>query len=157
MQFSTSGRYFAYCDNEKYVQPRRVLTPLSRTFCLDSASGKEKFSHPLQRTIKIAFSPNDNVMVTFEPYVIYGMRTNPDGTKNEPQPNLRFFDVRDGTLLSTLIAQKQSCWKPQFSDDEKFCVVRGPGSELHFYENNKFGELSPSGCLLLQTATLGRA
>jgi hypothetical protein len=53
-----------------------------RTVVVESSTGKELFSAELTKTQVIIFSPMDRYMVTYEPYVIYGLRTNPDGSFN---------------------------------------------------------------------------
>ncbi|CAD5229092.1 unnamed protein product [Bursaphelenchus okinawaensis] len=134
-QFSPSGRYFAYCDSKQ-------------TVCYDVTAKKEKFRiEGLARTMKISFSPNENLMITFQQYAIYGSRIAEDGTKREADPNLRFYDVRDGKEVAVKVCKYQVNWKPQFSVDEKFCVLKENGSELHFYENNKFDRFTRKGII----------
>ncbi|CAD5234711.1 unnamed protein product [Bursaphelenchus xylophilus] len=143
-QFSPSGRFFAYCDNK-------------RTVCYDVVSKKERFAiEGLGRTMKLTFSPNENLLITYQQYAIYGMRTGEDGVKREPEPNLRFYDIRDGKEVAAKICKSQANWKPQFSTDEKFCVLKENGSELHFYENNKFDRFTRKGVIKgLETFELG--
>ncbi|KAH7704937.1 Protein E04D5.1 b, partial [Aphelenchoides avenae] len=62
-KFSNNGNYFAYCDSQ-------------RTVLVESSTGKELFAADLPKTAHILFSPRDRVMVTFEPFVIYGTRFN---------------------------------------------------------------------------------
>lgn len=78
-----------------------------RTAIVEANTGKEYFSAELSKTQHIEFSPNDNIMVTYEPYVIYGTRLNKDGSNKVPNPNLRFWSIPDGKLLSTSISKKQ--------------------------------------------------
>ncbi|KAI6191854.1 Eukaryotic translation initiation factor 2A [Aphelenchoides bicaudatus] len=119
MEFSHNGKWLVYCDSE-------------RTICVDTHNGEEHFSHPYQRTTKIMFSPDDRLLVTYEPYVIYGSRDAEDGTKRVPDPNLRFFDMQNGTLLTTLIQKNAVNWAPQFTQDSQtFVLVEN--SEIHFY------------------------
>ena len=63
---------------------------------------------------------------------------NADGTVKTPNPNLRIFEVSTGKLLATLIADKQSVWKPHFTDDDSI-AIRVKGSEILFYKNGEFG------------------
>jgi len=129
MGFSNTGRYFAYCDSE-------------RTICVDTATGDELFAHPVPRTNKILFSPNDEFLVTFEPYVIYGSRTDEEGNVRKPDPNLRFFDTKSGNLLATIIQRNQIFWQPQFTEDGKVFVMvehsearfHGTSSDLDRYD-----------------------
>jgi hypothetical protein len=53
------------------------------------------------------FSPDEKLLVTYEPYVIYGSRKAEDGTERKPQPNLRFFDTSTGEQLAVLIQKNQ--------------------------------------------------
>uniref|UniRef100_A0A1I7Y480 Eukaryotic translation initiation factor 2A n=1 Tax=Steinernema glaseri TaxID=37863 RepID=A0A1I7Y480_9BILA len=122
--FSNSGQYFAYCDCNK-------------TVVLEVASGRTVISEALPRTTNFAFSPRDRICVTYEPYVIYGARTNDDNTPRQPLPNLRFWSLVDGRLLTTLVANKNASWRPQWTEDES-TAVRLSGSELHVYKNNNF-------------------
>ena len=46
-------------------------------------------------------------MITYQLYVIWGLRKNEDGSERTPDPNLRIWSVKDGKLLATLIAAKQ--------------------------------------------------
>uniref|UniRef100_A0A914L7H1 Eukaryotic translation initiation factor 2A n=1 Tax=Meloidogyne incognita TaxID=6306 RepID=A0A914L7H1_MELIC len=127
-KFSNDGAYFAYCDS-------------SRTVLVESSTGRECFSTELVKTHCILFSPKDKYMVTYEPYVIYGTRMNADGTVKTPNPNLRIFEVSTGKLLATLIADKQSVWKPHFTDDDSI-AIRVKGSEILFYKNGEFEKYS---------------
>ncbi|KAK0406737.1 hypothetical protein QR680_018773 [Steinernema hermaphroditum] len=122
--YSYSGQYFAYCDSQK-------------TVILEVATGREVISEALPRTTNIAFSPRDRICVTYEPYVIYGARANGDTSVRQPQPNLRFWSLVDGRLLTTLVANKSASWRPQWTDDES-TAIRLSGSELHIYKNNNF-------------------
>jgi uncharacterized protein with WD repeat len=109
---------------------------------VESASGVEFFSADLPRTQAVAFSPRDKVLVTFEPYAIYGAKTTANGEQRQPEPNLRFWSLTEGgKLMSTVIAQKQQCWRPQWTEDES-TMLRLTGSELLIYRNNQFGGLS---------------
>lgn len=123
-KFSNNGAYFAYCDS-------------TRTVLIESSTGRECFSKELVKTQAISFSPNDKYMITYEPYVIYGTRMNEDGTIKTPNPNLRIFEVPNGKLLATLIADKQSVWKPHFTEDDSI-AIRVKGSEVLFYKNGEF-------------------
>lgn len=78
-----------------------------RTILIEANSGRELFSTELSKTQDIEFSPKDNMLVTYEPYVIYGTRMNADGTQKIPNPNLRFWSISNGKLLATLISKKQ--------------------------------------------------
>lgn len=80
-----------------------------RTVVVESSTGKELFAEDLPKTAHILFSPRDRVMVTFEPFVIYGTRFNDDGTEKKPAPNLRFWSIGERRLLCTLTAKKQVC------------------------------------------------
>lgn len=75
---------------------------------LNSSDGKELFSAELGKTQQIEFSPNDSILMTYEPYVIYGTRLNLDGTVKTPNPNLRFWSISNRKLLATLISKKQA-------------------------------------------------
>ena len=74
---------------------------------LDAVTGHEHFSAELSKTQTILFSPQDNYMVTYEPYVVYGSRLKEDGSMKKPEPNLRFWHLPDGALLATHIADIQ--------------------------------------------------
>uniref|UniRef100_A0A915DVS0 Uncharacterized protein n=1 Tax=Ditylenchus dipsaci TaxID=166011 RepID=A0A915DVS0_9BILA len=80
LKFSNNGQYLCYCDS-------------TRTVLIESATGKELFTADLGKTSHIIFSPRDTVMVTYEPYVIYGSRMNADGTTKVPNPNLQAVSV----------------------------------------------------------------
>lgn len=85
------------------------MIPLFRTVVVDAKTGHELFSAELPKTCEIIFSPNNNYMVTYQLYVIWGTRKNDDGTDRTPDPNLRVWSVKTGKLLATLIASKQAC------------------------------------------------
>ncbi|KAI3420368.1 hypothetical protein GPALN_003669 [Globodera pallida] len=126
--FSNTGVYSAYCDSNK-------------TALVEASTGRKCFSVDLGKTQCILFSPKDNFMITYEPYVIYGTRKNSDGSLKTPNPNLRFWSVPDGKLLATVIADKQAVWKPRFSADESL-MLRVLGSEVHFFKNGNFAKSS---------------
>ncbi|KAI1730381.1 eukaryotic translation initiation factor eIF2A domain-containing protein [Ditylenchus destructor] len=130
IKFSNNGQYFGYCDSR-------------RTVVIETTTGKELFSAELAKTSHILFSPRDRVMVTYEPYVIYGTRMNPDGTTKVPDPNLRFWSIPDGKLLATIKSDRQSMWRPLFTDDESI-MLRLSGSEILFYENLQFERFTKS-------------
>jgi translation initiation factor 2A len=123
MKFSNSGQYFCYCDSQ-------------RTVVVECSSGREILSADLPKTQQIIFSPRDRILVTYEPYVIYGCRNNADGSLRVPNPNLRFWSLSDGKLLATLISDKQASWQPQFTEDESI-ALRLSGSEMLFYKNGE--------------------
>lgn len=126
--FSTNGTYFAYCDSK-------------RTVLAETSTGRECFSVENGKTQCIFFSPKDHYLITYEPYVIYGTRMNPDGTEKKPNPNLRFWEVPSGKLLATVIADKQAVWKPHFTEDDSI-ALRTHGSEVLFYKNGNFEKSS---------------
>jgi len=74
---------------------------------LDTVSCKELFAADLGKTSIIVFSPRDRVMITYEPYVLYGTRSNDGGSKKTPGPNLRYWSLPDGRCLSEQVASKQ--------------------------------------------------
>ncbi|KAF7634921.1 eIF2A domain-containing protein [Meloidogyne graminicola] len=123
-KFSNNGAYFSFCDS-------------TRTALIEASTGRECFSKDFGKTQAILFSPKDKYMITYEPYVIYGTRMNEDGTVKTPNPNLRFWEVPTGKLLATLIADKQSVWKPYFTEDDSI-AIRVKGSEILFYKNGNF-------------------
>lgn len=94
MSFSNNGKMLAYCDSQRLV-------------CVDTSNGNEIFDHPLAKVTKIMFSPDDQLMVTYEPYVIYGSRVDGEGNTRKPDPNLNFFDCTNGKLITTLIQKNQ--------------------------------------------------
>lgn len=77
-QFSNTGQYFCYCDS-------------IRTVLIESTSGREIFNVDLPRTQQILFSPRDRLLLTFEPYVVYGSKINESGEAKIPAPNLRIW------------------------------------------------------------------
>ncbi|KAI6205220.1 Eukaryotic translation initiation factor 2A [Aphelenchoides besseyi] len=123
IQFSNDGQYFAYCDS-------------ATTTCIKTSNAEEVFSQPLSKTSKMGFSPNNSIFVTWEPYVVYGMRKNPDGSDKIPDPNLRYFNVSTGQKIKDFVVKNQSGWQPHFtSDDKTFVIVEN--SELHFYHTKE--------------------
>ncbi|KAI6209313.1 Eukaryotic translation initiation factor 2A [Aphelenchoides besseyi] len=111
-----------------------IPTPIShfKTTCIKTSNAEEVFSHPLSKTSKMGFSPNNSTFVTWEPYVVYGMRKNPDGSDKIPDPNLRYFNVSTGQKIKDFI----SGWQPHFtSDDKTFVIIEN--SELHFYHTKE--------------------
>lgn len=123
-QFSNTGQYFCYCDSV-------------RTVLIEAATGKEIFNVDLARTQQIAFSPKDRLVVTYEPYTIYGSRTTETGEMRQPSPNLRLWSLPDGVHLTTLIAQKAGSWRIQWTDDEVYSV-RLIGSEILIHKYNNY-------------------
>uniref|UniRef100_A0A0N4ZWX7 Eukaryotic translation initiation factor 2A n=1 Tax=Parastrongyloides trichosuri TaxID=131310 RepID=A0A0N4ZWX7_PARTI len=121
-QYSHNGKYFAYCDS-------------INTLIINAETKKEIVSEPLSKTQSILFSPNDNIMVTWEPYVVYG-KSKP-GEERKPNPNLRYWRVSDGQCLVVTVAAKDTIWQPQWTADENY-AIRFLGSEILVYENNSF-------------------
>ncbi|GMR32446.1 hypothetical protein PMAYCL1PPCAC_02641, partial [Pristionchus mayeri] len=120
-EWSNTGRFFAYCDTVK-------------TCVIEASTGRVILSAELKRTAEMMFSPKDSLFLTWEPYTTYN---NKDGEKKSPDPNLRIWNMQTGEHVSTLVAQKQSQWRPQFSDDETV-AVRLVGSELLVHRNGLF-------------------
>ena len=56
----------------------------------------------------------------------------------KPDPNVRLYNLKEGKHISTMIATKESTWKPQWSDDESWCL-RLVGSEILFHKNHNYG------------------
>jgi hypothetical protein len=139
MQFSNNGKFLAYCDSERYYRFLLAFTlSIFRTVCINTFNGEELFSHPFARPTRIMFSPDDRLLITYEPYVIYGSRTDEEGNQRVPDPNLRFIDTTSGELLATLIQRNQTFWEPQFTaDGQSFVLVEN--SELHFFESSTPG------------------
>ncbi|VDD86364.1 unnamed protein product [Enterobius vermicularis] len=127
-QFGNTGQYFCYCDSV-------------RTVLVEATSGKEIFNVDLPRTQEILFSPRDRLLLTFEPYAIYGSKTGESGETKVPAPNLRIWALPSGKHLKTLVAQKQACyiasWKIQWTDDEVYSM-RMAGSEIFIHKYNSF-------------------
>lgn len=121
MQFSADGSYFAYCDSDN-------------TVCIDPSDGRELFTLPLAKTSKMMFSPRNELLVTFEPWVLYGGRIDADGNERTILPNLRFFSVKTGEKLAefTVKNARDWNWRPFFTDDDKM-FLRVENSELHFH------------------------
>lgn len=126
-QYSHNGKYFAFCDS-------------TNTYILNSETKDVITSEPLQKIQSIIFSPNDNIMVTWEPYVVYG-RSKPGEGPRKPNPNLRFWRCSDGECIVITVAEKNIIWQPQWTSDEKY-ALRLLGSELLVYENNSFERYS---------------
>ncbi|KAF8382037.1 eif-2A, partial [Pristionchus pacificus] len=120
-EWSNTGRFFAYCDSVK-------------TCVIEASTGRVILSAELKRTAELMFSPKDSFFLTWEPYTTYN---NKDGEKKSPDPNLRIWNMQTGEHITTLVAQKQSQWRPQFSDDETI-AVRLVGSELLVHKNSLF-------------------
>lgn len=78
-----------------------------RTVVIETSTGDELMSEELSKTQHIAFSPRDNFMVTYEPYVVYGSRIKEDGTARVPKPNLRFWSLKERKVLETYNVKKQ--------------------------------------------------
>uniref|UniRef100_A0A8R1HUK1 Eukaryotic translation initiation factor 2A n=1 Tax=Caenorhabditis japonica TaxID=281687 RepID=A0A8R1HUK1_CAEJA len=119
--YSNNGQLFAYCDNQ-----------VTRVF--EIATNKEILCVNLKRTRKLFFSPKDNFLFTFEPWVIYGAKTDPN---QKPAPNVRIYNLTDGRLITTLSSPKESSWEPQFNADESL-AARMVGSEIFFYTDMSF-------------------
>lgn len=124
-QFSNNGHYFCYCDTV-------------RTVLVESTTGKEILNMDLPRTQQIEFSPKDRLLTTFEPYVVYGNKTEA-GEARQPSPNLRVWSLPDVVQQPTLIAQKQATWRIQWTDDEVYSV-RLIGSEILIHKYNSFAK-----------------
>jgi len=143
MAFSNFGEYFAFCDS-------------LNTCLVDAETGEIVFQRELPKPTIFVFSPKDTYFVTWEPYVIYGLRRNKEGDVKTPKPNLNFFSVKDRTHITTFIARKKE-EIPHWTQDEKY-MVRLAGSEVWVHdgkdlEGHKFKtviqnvqsiELSPS-------------
>jgi uncharacterized protein with WD repeat len=96
------------------------------------------------------FDPTDQLLVCYEPYVIYGTRVDEDGNKKTPNPNLNFIDVNTGVRLAVLIQRNQVSllfnlnlinllkiqinWQPLFTGDGQTFVIL-ENSEVHFHDS----------------------
>lgn len=126
MKFSNNGKFLCYCDS-------------SRTVVVETATGKEIFAmDDLNKTQQIEFSPKDSVLVTYEPYVVYGSRVNNDGTPKKPKPNVNFYSIIQKKHLKVFTVPKKSLWQPQFTDDESKCL-RLIDDGIIIYSNFDFG------------------
>ena len=125
MAFSNFGEYFAFCDSLK-------------TCVVDAESGETVFQQDLPKPTILIFSPKDTYFVTWEPYVIYGLRRNKEGEVKTPKPNLNFFSVKDRSHVTTLISRKKE-EIPHWTQDEKF-MVRLAGSEVWVHDGKDLGK-----------------
>lgn len=96
--------------------------------------GSEVMTLDLPKTALLEFSPQSNILVTWQPYA---------KTAQSPQgePNLQMFHLQTGELLKALFQKKVELWCPSWSDDEKLSL-RSVNNELHFYENNDFNTIA---------------
>lgn len=113
MQFSEDGAVFAYCDGHAThivrTSDRAVVHRLSPT-----------------RTQFLCFSPDNQVLATWEPYVVYG-GVNAEGKL--PEPNMRMWSVMSGEMLLQTIVKRQPEWQPQWAGE---LCCRVAGSEVLF-------------------------
>ncbi|KAK3596710.1 hypothetical protein CHS0354_025008 [Potamilus streckersoni] len=115
--YSKDGLLFAWCNGEF------VNIVNTQTF---------KLVHQLNlpRTSCMEFSPQGNLLMTWEPYQV-------DTDAKHGIPNLGFWDVKTGQCVKTLIQKKQTSWAPQWTADEHLSS-RNVNNEIHFFEDHNF-------------------
>ncbi|XP_054839473.1 eukaryotic translation initiation factor 2A [Eublepharis macularius] len=119
--FSKDGSLFAWCNGEQIN-------------VVNVTSNKLLHSFDLPKTVCLEFSPQGNVLATWQPYT-----TAKDGAAG--LPNLQVLDVKTGKCLKSFIQKKMQNWCPCWSDDESICA-RSVNNELHFFENNDFSTIA---------------
>ncbi|MFT7803188.1 eukaryotic translation initiation factor 2A [Arapaima gigas] len=119
--FSRDGSLFGWCNGEKVHVVK--VADCSLLLSLD-----------LPKTAMFNFSPLNSVLVTWQSY---------SKTQDNPQgdPNLQLWNLHTGSLLKSFYQKKAEGWCPSWSDDESI-AVRSVSNELHFFENNKFDNIT---------------
>uniref|UniRef100_A0A0N5AT36 Eukaryotic translation initiation factor 2A n=1 Tax=Syphacia muris TaxID=451379 RepID=A0A0N5AT36_9BILA len=117
---------------QRGIAPSKPVFTKTETVLVESATGNEIFNVDLPRTQQILFSPRDHLLLTYEPYVVYGSKTDENGDAKVPSPNLRIWSLPTGKHIKTL-----SGWRIQWTDDEVYSM-RLVGSELFVHKYNSF-------------------
>uniref|UniRef100_A0AC34R963 Eukaryotic translation initiation factor 2A n=1 Tax=Panagrolaimus sp. JU765 TaxID=591449 RepID=A0AC34R963_9BILA len=126
MTFSSDGKYFAYCDSKN-------------TFLVDVENKKDVLEYELPKPTFFCFSPKNTLLMSWEPYVIYGLRRDAEGKLRTPNPNLNFFSVKEGKHVGVVIAKTKeeiAVW----TQDEKY-LVRIDGSQVLVNDGLDFRKL----------------
>ncbi|XP_067851088.1 eukaryotic translation initiation factor 2A [Heptranchias perlo] len=119
--FSKDGSLFAWCNGEN-VNIVGIL------------DGRSLHSLDLPKVALLAFSPQNNILATWQPYIT---------TKNNAQgePNLQIWDLKTGQCLKSFFQKKMQGWCPCWSDDESICA-RNVNNEVQFFEGNTFDKIA---------------
>lgn len=117
MTFSSDGGQFAWCDT-------------TGLHIIDTVSRQEIRSLDLKRTFAMSFSPENDMLITWENY---------GQTKECPEgkDNLEIFNLSDGELIHHIIHRKMHGWKPQWFSG-KDISAKLVGSNVHFFKGKDF-------------------
>ncbi|KAK1162546.1 hypothetical protein AOXY_G17427 [Acipenser oxyrinchus oxyrinchus] len=119
--FSKDGSLFAWCNGETVT-------------IVNVADGKHVQSFDLPKTACLGISPQNSVLVTWQPY-------SKTQETVQGEPNLHLWNVKTGECLKSFYQKKMQSWCPSWSDDESISV-RSVNNELHFFENNSFDTIA---------------
>lgn len=121
LTFSRDGALFAWCNT-------------TGVHVVQSSDGSKVTTLDLPRTALIDFSPQNNILATWQPYA-------KSSQSAQGEANLQLWDAQSGVLLKALFQKKVELWCPSWSEDESLSV-RSVNNELHFYENNDFNTIA---------------
>ncbi|XP_072111081.1 eukaryotic translation initiation factor 2A isoform X2 [Mobula birostris] len=119
--FSRDGSLFAWCNGENVN-------------IVGTMDGRLLHSFDLPKVALLAFSPQNSILATWQPYIT---------TKNNTQgdPNLHIWNLKSGQCLKSFFQKKMQGWCPCWSDDESICA-RNVNNEVQFFDGNAFDKIA---------------
>ncbi|CAN6648639.1 eukaryotic translation initiation factor 2A [Trichomonascus vanleenenianus] len=129
-KYSEDGQYFAYATPSAVV----IVNP---------DTGAVATQLDLVDVIELGFSPRASYLLTWQ-------RPKRDEAGNFA-PNLKIWNVSDGSLIESVLQKQQTPWSVQYTKDERYSARLVTSGLIQVYEANNFR--NPSAKLNVEGAT----